>query len=230
MRLLVGLGNPGREYANNRHNIGFMALDEIVRRYGFDAWRRRFQGQAAEGRVGREKVLALKPETYMNESGRAVGEAARFFKLEPEQVIVIYDEIDLVPGKIRVKQGGGAGGHNGIRSIDAHLGRLVGASGPAAARAGGGPDYWRVRLGVGHPGDKQRVKGHVLKDFGKADAEWLDKLLDAVTTELPRLVEDDAEGFMSRVAYLTQPPKPPKAEAAKKTGDGGPDGEKNDGL
>ena len=207
MRLLVGLGNPGRDYANNRHNIGFMALDEIVRRYGFDAWRRRFQGQAAEGRIAGRKVMALKPETYMNESGRAVGEAARFYKLAPEQIIVIYDEIDLVPGKVRVKQGGGAGGHNGIRSIDAHLGRLAGPG-----KSGGGPDYWRVRLGVGHPGDKGRVKGHVLRDFAKSDAKWVETLLDAVAAELPRLIEDDDGGFMSRVAFLTQPPKPPKAE------------------
>ena len=200
MRLLVGLGNPGREYANNRHNIGFMALDEIVRRHGFAPWKRRFQGHFADGRIGATRVLALKPATYMNESGRAVGEAARFFKLTPDRVIVIYDEIDLTPGKVRVKRGGGAGGHNGIRSIDAHLGK----------------DYWRVRLGVGHPGDKDRVRGHVLKDFAKTDQAWLDKLLDAVCDELPRLIEDDAEGFMSRVAYLTQPPKPPKpAQPAK---------------
>ena len=211
MRLLVGLGNPGRDYANNRHNIGFMALDEIARRYGFGPWRRRFQGQLAEGRIAGERVLALKPETYMNESGRAVGEAARFFKLEPAEIVVIYDEIDLVPGKVRVKQGGGAGGHNGIRSIDAHLGRLSGPGG-----GGGGPDYWRVRLGVGHPGDKGRVKGHVLKDFAKSDAAWVETLLDAVARELPRLIEGDDGGFMSRVAFLTQPPKPPNPPKSPK--------------
>ena len=200
MHLLVGLGNPGRQYANNRHNVGFMALDEIASRYGFAPWRRRFQGQMAEGRIAGERVLALKPETYMNESGRAVREAAGFFKLEPDQVVVIYDEIDLAPGKLRVKCGGGAGGHNGIRSIDSHLGN----------------GFWRVRLGVGHPGDKARVHGHVLKDFSKADRDWLEKLLDAVAAEIPRMIEGDDAGFMSRVAYLTQPPKPPKPQKPPK--------------
>lgn len=204
MLLLVGLGNPGPQYALNRHNIGFMALETIARRYGFGPWRRRFQGQVAEGRLAGYKVLALKPETYMNESGRAVGEALRFYKIEPEQVIVIYDEIDLRPGKVRVKQGGGAGGHNGIRSIDAHIGK----------------DYWRVRLGVGHPGEKERVKGHVLRDFAKADGEWLDKLLDAVASELPLLIEGDDGAFMSRVAHLTAPPKP-KPERKPKPSDAG---------
>ena len=203
MHLLVGLGNPGREYAYNRHNVGFMALDEIVQRYGFAPWRRRFQGQVAEGRIDGERVLALKPETYMNESGRAVREAAGFFKLEPEEVIVIYDEIDLAPGKLKVKLGGGAAGHNGIRSIDSHLGNR----------------FWRVRLGVGHPGDKGRVHGHVLKDFKKADREWLDKMLDAVAAELPRLIEGDDGGFMSRVAYLTQPPKPKPPKPEKQESD-----------
>lgn len=205
MHLLVGLGNPGREYAYNRHNIGFMALDEIVRRYGFAPWRRRFQGQVAEGRIAGERILALKPETYMNESGRAVREAAGFFKLEPDEVIVIYDEIDLAPGKLKVKLGGGAAGHNGIRSIDSHLGN----------------GFWRVRLGVGHPGDKGRVHGHVLKDFKKADQEWLEKLLDAVAAELPKLIEGDDGSFMSRVAHLTQPPKPPKPKKTEAQGEGG---------
>ncbi len=220
MHLLVGLGNPGREYAYNRHNIGFMALDEIVRRHGFSAWRRRFQGQTAEGRIGSERILALKPETYMNESGRAVREAAKFFKLEPDEVIVIYDEIDLAPGKLKVKLGGGAAGHNGIRSIDSHLGN----------------GFWRVRLGVGHPGDKGRVHGHVLKDFKKSDQEWLEKLLDALSDELPLLIEGDEGSFMSRVAYLTQPPKPPKPPKPKKTegteGDAGdaPDAGDGNGL
>ena len=204
MLLLVGLGNPGPRYADNRHNIGFMALDEIVRRHGFGPWRRRFQGQIAEGRIGGERLLALKPETFMNESGRAVGEAARFYKIAPEDVIVLYDEIDLAPGKLRVKRGGGAGGHNGIRSIDAHLGK----------------DYWRVRLGVGHPGHKDRVHGHVLRDFAKADRDWLQALLDAVARELPRLIAGDDGGFMSRVAFLTAPPEPepkkkPKAAPAE---------------
>ncbi len=199
MLLLVGLGNPGPRHAGNRHNIGFMAVDGIVRRYGFGPWRTRFSGRVAEGRIGGGKVLALEPETYMNESGRAVGAAARFYKLEPEsQVIVIYDEIDLKPGKVKVKLGGGAGGHNGIRSIDNHI----------------GPDYRRVRLGIGHPGDKDLVHGHVLQDFAKVEVAGRDKLIDAVAEELPRLIAGDDGGFMSRVAHIMNPPKPkpPKPE------------------
>jgi len=190
MRLLVGLGNPGARYAYNRHNIGFMALDDVAERHGLQPWRKRFQGQVAEGRIGDDKVLALKPETFMNESGRAVGEALRFYKLAPEQAIVFYDEIDLAPGRIRVKLGGGAGGHNGIRSIDQHIGR----------------DYWRVRLGVGHPGLKHLVMKHVLSDFSSADETWLDPLLEAVASELPVLLKDGHEAFMSRVAHLAPAP------------------------
>ncbi|MCH9012170.1 MAG: aminoacyl-tRNA hydrolase [Proteobacteria bacterium] len=210
MLLLVGLGNPGPRHANNRHNIGFMAVDEIVRRHGFGPWRVRFQGRLAEGRIGAEKLFALEPDTYMNESGRAVGEAVRFYKLDPAtQVIVIYDEIDLKPGKVKVKLGGGAGGHNGIRSIDRHIGR----------------DYRRVRLGIGHPGDKDLVHGYVLRDFAKADAAWRDKLLDAVAAELPRLVEGDDAGFMSRVAHVMNPPrpKPPKPAEPPKLAEPGPE-------
>lgn len=192
MLLLVGLGNPGQRYANNRHNIGFMAVDEVVRRHSFGPWRSKFQGQLSEGRIGHEKVLILKPETFMNESGRAVGEAIRFYKLEPEQVIVVYDEIDLVPGKIKVKKGGGAGGHNGLRSMDSHIGQ----------------DYWRVRLGVGHPGDKNLVHSHVLGDFSKADTVWRDKLLDAVAAEISLLLAGDSGSFMSRVAQVMNPPRP----------------------
>lgn len=190
MLLLVGLGNPGPRYAKNRHNIGFMAVDTIVHRHRFGPWRKRFRGQVAEGSVAGVKVLALKPATFMNESGRAVGEAARFYKLVPPQVLVVYDEIDLHPGKVKVKTGGGAGGHNGIRSIDSHI----------------GSNYRRVRLGVGHPGDKERVQAHVLSDFSKHDQAWLDKLLDAVADEFPRLVEGDDGGFMSRVAHVMTPP------------------------
>jgi len=200
MLLLAGLGNPGPRYADNRHNIGFMAVDEIVRRHSFSPWRNRFQADCAEGRLGGEKVLVLKPQTYMNESGRAVGEALRFFKLAPEDVIVLYDEIDLAPGKIRVKQGGGTGGHNGIRSIESHIGK----------------DFWRVRLGVGHPGQKELVHGHVLGDFAKADRVWLEKLLDAVATEIPVLAEGDAPRFMSRVAEMTAPPRPKKPKPEKR--------------
>ncbi len=199
MLLLVGLGNPGPRHANNRHNLGFMAVDDIVLRYSFGLWRLRFQGRVAEGRIGDERTFALKPETYMNESGRAVGEAARFYKLDPAaEVIVLYDEIDLKPGKVRVKLGGGAGGHNGLRSIDRHVGR----------------DYRRVRLGIGHPGGKDLVHGYVLQDFAKADAPWRDKLLGAVTAELPRLIAGDEGAFMSRIAHVMSPPKPPKPPKA----------------
>lgn len=200
MLLLAGLGNPGPRYANNRHNIGFMAVDEIVRRHSFSPWRSRFQADCAEGTLAGRKVLALKPQTYMNESGRSVGEALRFHKLAPEQVIVLYDEIDLAPGKVRVKQGGGTGGHNGIRSLEAHIGK----------------DFWRVRLGVGHPGVKELVHGHVLSDFAKADKAWLEKLLDVVADEIPLLAAGDAPRFMSRVAELTNPPR---NKAAKKKPD-----------
>jgi peptidyl-tRNA hydrolase, PTH1 family len=192
MLLLVGLGNPGPRHAGNRHNIGFMAVDEVVRRHSFGPWRARFQGQVTEGRIGPHKVLALKPETYMNESGQAVGAALRFYKLEPSAVTVLYDEIDLRPGKIKVKLDGGHAGHNGLRSIDAHIGK----------------DYWRVRLGIGHPGDKDLVYAHVLSNFAKAELAWLDPLLAAVAEEMPRLLDGDESGFMSRVAHHTAPPKP----------------------
>ncbi len=203
MFLLVGLGNPGPRYAGNRHNIGYMAVDEIVRRHGFGAWRGRFQGLMAEGRRDGTRLLALKPETYMNESGRSVGEALRFYKLEPASVFVFYDELDLQFGKLRVKRGGGNAGHNGLRSIDAHIGK----------------DYWRIRLGIGHPGEKRLVHSHVLKDFSKEEAKTVEKLLDAVAAELPRLLEGDDGGFMSRIAHVMAPPKPkpepkPKAEEA----------------
>ncbi|MHA1601201.1 MAG: aminoacyl-tRNA hydrolase [Alphaproteobacteria bacterium] len=197
MRLLVGLGNPGPRHAGNRHNIGFMAVDEVVRRHSFGPWRARFQGLVAEGRIGQHKVQVLKPETYMNESGRAVGAALRFYKLDPAAVTVLYDEIDLKPGKIKVKLDGGHAGHNGLRSIDAHIGK----------------GYWRVRLGVGHPGDKELVHAHVLRDFAKTEHTWLEPLLDAVAEELPRLLDGDESGFMSRVAHRTAPPKP-KADPA----------------
>ena len=190
MLLLVGLGNPGARYAGNRHNIGFMAADLIVRRHGFSPWRKRFQGEASEGSLDGVRTLALKPQTFMNESGRAVGEAMNFYKLTPDDVVVLYDEIDLAPGKVKVKKGGGAAGHNGIRSIDAHI----------------GPDFWRVRLGVGHPGDKSRVHGYVLSDFAKAEQDWLETLLDAVCDAAPLMARKEDGKFMSKVALLTQPP------------------------
>ncbi|MET4702156.1 PTH1 family peptidyl-tRNA hydrolase [Constrictibacter sp. MBR-5] len=191
MRLLVGLGNPGPKYARHRHNVGFLAMDAIASRHGFPPFRQRFQGEVSEGRLGNERVALLKPLTYMNESGRSVGAAARFYKLAPPDVVVMHDELDLAPGKVRVKQGGGAAGHNGLRSIDAHLGN----------------DYWRVRIGIGHPGHPDRVTGWVLNDFAKADAEWLEAMLDAVADAAPLIAAGDAANFMNRVALLTQPPR-----------------------
>ena len=198
MWLLVGLGNPGPAYAYHRHNIGFMALDDIVERHGLGAYRKRFQGLYAEARLGGERLGALKPQTFMNESGRSVGEAMRFFKVPSERVIVFYDELDLAPGRCRVKKGGGAGGHNGIRSLDRHI----------------GPDYWRVRLGIGHPGDKARVHGYVLHDFAKSDEAWLDPLLEAVAKNVPSLLEDKPEAFMSAVALAVFPERGGKPKAA----------------
>jgi PTH1 family peptidyl-tRNA hydrolase len=192
MRLLVGLGNPGAAYANNRHNVGFMALDAIAKRYGFSAWRKRFQGVIAEGLVEGEKALAFKPAAYINLSGQCVGEAVRFFKIAPEDVIVIYDEIELTPGKVRVKRGGGSAGHNGIKSIDAHV----------------GVDYWRVRLGIGRPAGAGDVSNHVLQNFTKADMDWLGPFLDAVAASVPLLVTGDDNKFMTKVAMLTAPPTP----------------------
>ena len=182
MLLLVGLGNPGRDSENNRHNIGFMAVDALISRFNLSAPRTRRQpdGVFSDGVIDGEKVIVLKPQTYMNESGRAVGAAVRYWKLEPEDVIVFHDDLDLAPGKIRVKQGGGHGGHNGLRSIDAHMGK----------------DYRRVRLGIGHPGEKDRVTGHVLRDFSKADRDWLGPLLDAVADAAPMLIQGDDTGFI----------------------------------
>lgn len=191
MVLLVGLGNPGPGYARNRHNIGYMAVDEVARRYGFGGWRGRFHGQTAEGVMAGRRAFALKPETYMNESGRSVGSAVRYYRLEPEDVIVLHDELDLVSGKVRCKQGGGNAGHNGLRSIDAHIGR----------------NYKRVRFGIGHPGERGRVTGHVLSDFAKADEAWVAKTIEAVAMALPLLVVGDAPGFMNKVALELAPAK-----------------------
>ncbi len=205
MLLVVGLGNPGSEHAGNRHNIGFMAVDAIARRHGFGPFRAKFQGELAEGRMGGGKVLTLKPQTYMNESGRSVGAAVDFFKIPMSNVIVLHDEIDLTAGKVRIKRGGGHAGHNGLRSIHAHI----------------GPDYGRVRIGVGHPGDKDRVTGHVLRDFAKADAQWVEDLLDAIAEHFPKLADGDDAGFMSRVALDMAPPKPKKPRP-KSNDDNGP--------
>lgn len=191
MRLFVGLGNPGAKYARNRHNIGYMAVDRIAEVHGFSPWRAKFQGQLCEGRLGREKVLLLKPETFMNLSGQSVGEAMRFYKLTPADVIVFHDELDLAPGKARVKQGGGHAGHNGLRSLHAHI----------------GDDYARVRLGIGHPGHKDRVAAYVLGDFSKADQDWLAPLLDGIGDGAPALAEGDNGRFMNAVALRLAPPK-----------------------
>lgn len=198
MLLFVGLGNPGGQYAGHRHNIGFMAVDRIAEDHGFGPEQRKFQGVTREGRLGSEKVIALKPATYMNESGRAVGEALRFYKLDPADVVVFHDELDLAPGKLRCKIGGGHAGHNGLRSIHAHI----------------GAEYRRVRLGIGHPGHKSKVSGYVLHDFAKADQEWLDPLLTGIGRAAPLLASGDDARFQSDVARDVQGASP-KAPAAK---------------
>lgn len=204
MLLVVGLGNPGSDYARNRHNVGFMAVDEIVRRYRFSSFRGKFQGQLAEGEVAGRRIHVLKPMTFMNRSGDSVLGAQRFFKVPPEDVLVFHDEIDLAQGRIRVKRGGGHAGHNGLRSIHARL----------------GPDYRRVRIGVGHPGDKDRVVGHVLKDFSKAEAGEVERLVEAIAEAFPFLVVDDDAGFMTRVSLILNPPVHKKRD----DGAGGPPG------
>jgi PTH1 family peptidyl-tRNA hydrolase len=188
MRLFVGLGNPGAKYARNRHNIGFMAVDEIARRHGFAPWRRRFQGETSEGTLGGERVILLKPTTYMNESGNSVQEASSFFKLEPRDVTVFQDELELPPGKVRVKMGGGIAGHNGLRSISAHIGN----------------EYRRVRLGIGHPGVKEFVHAHVLSDFAKADSEWVTTLCDAVAEHAGLLAKGSDATFANKVHLAMQ--------------------------
>jgi len=201
MLLIAGLGNPGPKYERNRHNIGFMAVDEIVRRHSFGAWRSRFQSMAAEGQIAGHKALVVKPMTYVNESGRAIGEALRFFKMDPAQVVVIYDELDLAAGKIRVKLGGGNAGHNGLRSIDAHIGN----------------NFWRVRVGIGHPGDKNKVHGYVLSDFAKAEQPMVERITDAIATHMPLLMAGDESSFMSRTAHdiFPPPPKPPRPDGGE---------------
>ena len=188
MRLFVGLGNPGAKYARNRHNIGFMAVDEIARRHGFAPWRRRFQGETSEGTLGTERVILLKPTTYMNDSGRSVQEAASFFKIAPGDTTVFHDELELPPGKVRVKIGGGIAGHNGLRSISAHIGN----------------EYRRVRLGIGHPGVKELVHGHVLSDFAKADNDWVTTLCDAVAEHAALIVKGTDATFANRVHLAMQ--------------------------
>ena len=190
MLLWVGLGNPEPGMARNRHNIGFMALDVIAIRHGFSPWRNRFRGQVSEGTIAGEKIFALKPMTYMNASGEAVQAASSFYKLPPASIVAFHDELDLIPGKMRVKFGGGAAGHNGLRSMDRQLGT---------------PDYWRVRLGIGHPGVKDRVLSYVLGDFSKDDVTWLIPFLDAIADSAPLLAAGKPPDFMTKVAMLTQP-------------------------
>ncbi|WP_299943535.1 aminoacyl-tRNA hydrolase [uncultured Ruegeria sp.] len=201
MKLFVGLGNPGSKYARNRHNIGFMALERIAQDHGFGPWKSKFQAEIAEGRLGGRKVLLLKPQTFMNRSGQSVGEAMRFYKLDSTDVTVFHDELDLAPGKVRAKAGGGHAGHNGLRSIHEHI----------------SPAYDRVRLGIGHPGRKEMVSPYVLSDFAKADADWLDDVLRGVSDGAHHLADDESGKFMNAVALRTVPSRsskqPPKSEA-----------------
>lgn len=196
MILLVGLGNPGKGYAGNRHNFGYMAVDEVIRRHSFMPERVRFQGLVAEGNIGGTKVLALKPTTYMNLSGQSVGEAARFYKIPNDNIIVLHDELDLPLGKVRVKTGGGHGGNNGVRSIIDHI----------------GADFCRVRLGVGHPGEKHLVSGHVLKDFAKAEMPIVENIVDSIARHAELIVAGDASSFMNKIALDIAPPKKDRAD------------------
>jgi peptidyl-tRNA hydrolase, PTH1 family len=201
MKLFVGLGNPGSEYARHRHNVGFMAVDRIAERYGLSPWKKRFHSLTCEGVVGGKRVVLLKPQTFMNESGRSVGEACRYLKIAEADIYVFHDELDLVPGKLKVKTGGGNAGHNGLRSISAHIGN----------------EFARVRIGIGHPGVKEQVLRHVLHDFAKADAVWLKPLLDAIADAAPRLAAGDDARFLTDVARATK-----AGEAAPKTATAAP--------
>jgi PTH1 family peptidyl-tRNA hydrolase len=187
MLVFAGLGNPGAQYQNNRHNVGFMAADAIARRHSFSPWTKKFSGLIAEGTLGGEKSLLLKPQTFMNLSGQSVGEALRFYKLTPADLVVLYDELDLAPGKVRIKTGGGAGGHNGIRSLDQHVGK----------------EYRRVRIGIGHPGVKELVHSYVLGDFSKADREWLEPLIEAIGEHAGLLANGDDNSFMNKLVLAT---------------------------
>lgn len=201
MQLWVGLGNPGAKYAGTRHNIGWMAVDRVAGDHGFAPWRSKFQGSLCEGTLGGEKILLLKPETFMNLSGQSAGEAMRFYKLSPGDVTVFHDELDLAPGKCRVKSGGGHAGHNGLRSLHQHIGEA----------------YHRVRLGIGHPGHKDRVAGYVLSEFAKADQAWLDDLLRGISDGAPDLAKGESGRFLNAVSQRTAPPR------SSKTASQGPD-------
>lgn len=205
MLLLVGLGNPGAEHALNRHNFGFLVVDTIVESYGFSPWRSKFQAMISEGRLGGEKVLAMKPQTYMNLSGDAVAQAVRFYKLDVEDVIVIHDDLALEAAKVRVKKGGGNAGHNGLSNIDSHI----------------GPGYRRVRLGIGHPGNKGRVEKYVLSNFPVGDHDWVSDITGAVTDAVPLLAEDRDSEFMNQVTLKTAPQKAPQKAPKKAAGEDG---------
>lgn len=197
MHLIVGLGNPGAEYAAHRHNIGFLAVDEIARQHNFPPFRQKFSALVSEGVIDGEKIMLIKPQTFMNRSGDSVAQAASFYKLAPADISVIHDELDLAPGKVRIKSGGGNGGHNGLRSIESHLGK----------------DFIRIRLGIGHPGHKDRVHSHVLSNFHKAENDWLEPLLDTLAKNAVLIARGDAAGLMNKLALAM--PSAPKAESEK---------------
>ena len=201
MLILAGLGNPGAKYEKNRHNIGFFAVDEIARRWSFGPWRSRFQGLACEGSIADQKVLLLKPQTFMNESGRSAGEALKFFKLKPAELVVFHDELDMAPGRFRMKLGGGVAGHNGLRSIGGQI----------------GPDFRRARMGIGHPGNKDRVLGHVLSDFHKVEWPWVKALCEACADALPFLAAADDERYQAEVLRLAPSPKADPRRLARET-------------
>ncbi len=207
MHLLAGLGNPGVKYAGNRHNVGFMVVDEIHRRFGFAPFRVKFDGDVSEGSIDGHKVLLLKPMTFMNDSGKSVGAVARFLKIPPSRIVVFHDELDLAPGKIRAKTGGGVAGHNGLKSIARHLSK----------------DFRRVRIGIGHPGERDLVTGHVLRDFAMADMVWVDKTIEAIAEASPHLVADKESEFTSKVALILKPPGQKKAPRDPKQDDQGSD-------
>lgn len=192
MWILVGLGNPGREYQNNRHNIGFMVIDEIAREFSFPPFKSKFQGEISEGRIDGQHCVLVKPQTFMNLSGECVQKVAHFYKVTPNRIVAVHDELDLAPGKMRVKKGGGAAGHNGLKSMDAHL---------------NSQDYWRVRMGIGHPGDRERVTGHVLGDFSREEQKWLPDWLAAIGKHIPVFLSGKNEDYMTKVAQDFPAPK-----------------------